>query len=72
MILVEDAIVTDEAQVLHLCLSNQHSVEGIAVLSRKPARPDRVIERYRQRIASQLGEVAIKLVHEFFARRQFA
>jgi hypothetical protein len=70
MVCIEDAIIADNPQVLHLGLSDQHSVEGIAMLSRKSARQHSVIERNGQSITSKLGQVTIKIPDEFFAGRK--
>jgi hypothetical protein len=44
VISIEDVIVADDLQILHFRLSNQHSVEGIAMVSRERTRPSRVVE----------------------------
>ena len=67
MVFIEDAVVADNLKILHLRLSNEHSVERIAMFSWDRARPDGVIERNRQSVASKLGQVMIQLANEFLA-----
>ena len=54
VILIEDAIVADDGNVFELSLGNQHPVERVPMLSRQPASPQSVLQRYRQWLNAQL------------------